>query len=329
MGAMSIGLLTTLIEHGLPIVHAVCDDWLTYVLSQDRWAARFTGTRRRRLAGRLLRPVLGVPTAPPDLAESGVFCFVSELTRQRAVEMAPWSFARSTVVYSGIERSQFWPAPGDRPWSDRLLYVGRFDPRKGIETVLRAMPYLPATTTLVICGLGGADERDRLVRLSQELGLGDRVVFDSAPRDELVARYQAADVFVFPSEWPEPFGLVPVEAMACGTPVVATGLGGSGEFLTDHENCLLFAAGDPLSLAARSTSSATTPVCAPGSGRGECARPKTSTSTTSRTRSRPGTWRPSTASAGNRPIGSDGRAIRTGAKSGRRGAGGHARRDRQ
>jgi SAM-dependent methyltransferase len=56
-------------------------------------------------------------------------------------------------------------------------------------------------------------------------------------------------VFVFPSEWEEPFGLVPIEAMACGTPVVATGTGGSGEFLRDEYNCVLFPPGDPRALA--------------------------------------------------------------------------------
>src|SRR5690606_10838090 len=60
----------------------------------------------------------------------------------------------------------------------------------------------------------------------------------------------SADVCVFPSEWEEPFGLVPLEAMACDTPVVASGVGGSGEFLVDEGNCLLFEPGDPRSLAA-------------------------------------------------------------------------------
>jgi glycosyltransferase involved in cell wall biosynthesis len=57
-------------------------------------------------------------------------------------------------------------------------------------------------------------------------------------------RYGDADVCVFPSEWAEPFGIVPLEAMASGTPVVATGTGGSGEYLVDGDNCVLFQPGD-------------------------------------------------------------------------------------
>ena len=69
-------------------------------------------------------------------------------------------------------------------------------------------------------------------------------------RAELRERYAEADVCLFPTEWPEPFGLVPLEAMACGTPVVATGSGGSGEFLLHGENCLRFPPGDAAALAA-------------------------------------------------------------------------------
>jgi glycosyltransferase involved in cell wall biosynthesis len=75
------------------------------------------------------------------------------------------------------------------------------------------------------------------------------VSFGSCDRAALSARYAAADAVVFPSTWDEPFGLVPVEAMACATPVVASGTGGSAEFLVDRVNCLLFRAGDETALA--------------------------------------------------------------------------------
>jgi SAM-dependent methyltransferase len=80
--------------------------------------------------------------------------------------------------------------------------------------------------------------------------LAERVTFGEVDRQGLRAHYEAADVVVFPVEWEEPFGLVPLEAMASGTPVVATGLGGSGEFLVDGYNCLLVPPGRPEQLAA-------------------------------------------------------------------------------
>jgi glycosyltransferase involved in cell wall biosynthesis len=90
-----------------------------------------------------------------------------------------------------------------------------------------------------------------VVRLIEQIGLAGRVTFAEVPRDELRQRYLDADCLVFPSAWDEPFGLVPVEAMACGTPVVATGTGGSAEFLRDEVNCLLFPARDDEALASR------------------------------------------------------------------------------
>jgi glycosyltransferase involved in cell wall biosynthesis len=89
-----------------------------------------------------------------------------------------------------------------------------------------------------------------LEQLIARLGLGRRVTMTSRPREQLASVYRDADVCVFPSEWPEPFGIVPLEAMACETPVVATGAGGSGEYLLAGRNCLLFRAGEPASLVA-------------------------------------------------------------------------------
>ena len=70
------------------------------------------------------------------------------------------------------------------------------------------------------------------------------------PADRVHEVYASADAILFPVEWPEPWGLVPLEAMSVGRPVVATGTGGSGEYLRDEENCLLFEPGDAEALAA-------------------------------------------------------------------------------
>jgi glycosyltransferase involved in cell wall biosynthesis len=247
MGALSLGLLTTAVERGLPIVYAVCDSWLVYGSTLDRWAKLFNGALWRRALGRLVRRLTGVPTVVPDLSRTGGFCFVSDLTRRRSEEGSPWQmFPISAVVYSGIERSLFArrPASADQAWDWRLLYVGRLDPRKGIETLIRAFARLPGESSLFLFGRDQGGNRRRFESLAADLGVADRVTFGELARHELAAAFAAADVLVFPSEWEEPFGLVPIEAMACGTPVLATGTGGSAEFLRDGENCLLFRAGD-------------------------------------------------------------------------------------
>ena len=279
MVAIPTSLLQLLTESGVPVVYVVCDNWPVYTASTDPWIARFEGGPLRALAGRAVQRATGMPTTRGRFTDRGTFCFVSETTRRSVTDAKPWSYPVSTVVYSGIEPADF-PAPDssrdDACWSrslrsplltpqtparagreatrpssrsPRLLYVGRLDAWKGVDTLLRALARLPTDVTLECFGRGADHERARLRELATTLGVGGRVEFGSLERDELASRYRAADVVVFPSEWPEPFGLVPLEAMACGTPVVASGVGGSGEFLRDGENCVRFRARDERSLA--------------------------------------------------------------------------------
>jgi glycogen(starch) synthase len=248
MGAMSLGLLKTVADLRVPMVFAVCDDWLVYGPRLDAWQRLFL--HRPRLA-RLISLLGGVPTALSDLGDAGAFCFVSDFTRERAEQELAAAFSNATVVYSGIERADFPRRRAVQPsWGWRLLYVGRIDERKGLETLLSALADLPSAATLEIIGRGDPEYVRKLQAIVQDRGLGDRVRFDVVDRAALAERYSRADVCVFPSEWDEPFGLVPVEAMACGTPVVATGTGGSGEFLVDEVNCLRYTPGDAVELAA-------------------------------------------------------------------------------
>ena len=249
MGAMSMGVLTTVVERRIPAVLVVCDNWLVYGPLVDPWARRFS---KRRLLAAAVRRLAGVPTAMADLGRVEAACFVSESVRRTADDNTRWSFRRSTVTYSGLDRTDF-PPPGAgeeaRPWGGQLLYVGRVEERKGVETAVRALAHLPPDHTLEILGPGEARYLAELRRLAESLGVHARVRFDSVGRDALRSRYLAGDAVVFPSEWEEPFGLVPLEAMACGRPVVATGTGGSAEFLADGVNCVLFPAGDSKALA--------------------------------------------------------------------------------
>jgi len=109
--------------------------------------------------------------------------------------------------------------------------------------------------TLRVIGDGDAAELGRLRGRACE-----RVRFEpGVSRRELAAAYAAADAVVFPVEWGEPWGLVPLEAMAVGRPVIATGTGGSAEYLADGHNTALFKPGDADALAARIAELAASP----------------------------------------------------------------------
>ena len=248
MGGLTMTLLETVRRRGLPAVAFVHDDWLAYGPRVDPWTRAFAGPRRRRLAPPAER--LARLPAAVDLAGAASYVFVSEFTRRRALGLDHGLRPeRTSVAPSGIDAGFLDPAP-EQDWAWRLLYVGRLDPRKGIDTALGALASLPGEARLTVAGGGEARERARLAGLASELGVGDRVVL-SGHRDRTALRedYAACDAVVFPVVWDEPWGLVPLEAMARGRPVVATGRGGSGEYLRDGENCLLFEAGDAAGLA--------------------------------------------------------------------------------
>lgn len=246
MGGLSLGLLTRLERKVAPLVLVVADDWLAYGPKFDSWTRQFA--HRPRLA-RLVRRLTGLETVPPDLKEgSSYLAFASEHTRQRAIQWSQWRRADAVVIPWGVSRALFPEQPA-APWSGRLLYVGRLDPRKGIATLLRALALL-SEHTLTFVGTGAASYRSELEQLAVDLGVESRVHWVGlVPTHEVVHHYAKADVCVFPSEWEEPFGLVPLEAMSCGRPVVATGTGGSREYLVDGYNCLLFTPGSAPALA--------------------------------------------------------------------------------
>lgn len=134
-----------------------------------------------------------------------------------------------------------------------VFYVGRFDPRKGIETLVRAVGQSKLRDKeklkLIIGGgsrPGQSDgiERDRIEGIVAELGMNDFTIFPGRLGDDLLpAYYAAADVCVVPSHY-EPFGLVAIEAMASGTPVVASDVGGLQFTVLPEETGLLAAPKD-------------------------------------------------------------------------------------
>lgn len=221
MGGMSLSLIERARRAGLPAAATVVDDWLIYGPRVDAWW-RLLRRRARRLES------------------SCRFLFASHTLRAGARE-AGFDPSRAEVTHPGIDLDLFTHSGREKPdWSWRLLYCGRIDERKGIDTAIEALRHLPPEATLRIVGGGDASHLAQLHALVDRLGLESRVSFERHRRSELPGIYAAADALIFPVRWVEPFGLVPLESMACGTPVVATGRGGSGEYLRDGENCLLF-----------------------------------------------------------------------------------------
>ena len=241
MGGMSLSLIERVRQRGIPAVAFVHDDWLVYGPRVDAWLA--TPPLVRVPAAAALR----IP-ARVDFGRAARYVFVSETTRRHS--LVRHRLPDTGVAHSGIDPAFVDPRPLQE-WRWRLLYVGRIDERKGIATAVAALAQLPEQATLTIVGEDNPDAERELRTQAGALGVADRIRLEGfRRRSELPAAYEATDVVVFPVVWEEPWGLVPLEAMALARPVVATGRGGSGEYLRDGDNALLFEAGDPAALAA-------------------------------------------------------------------------------
>jgi glycogen(starch) synthase len=245
MGGLTLTMLEAVRRRALPAVAFVHDDWLDYGRWSDGWLHLFGG--RKSMAAPLAERVAGMP-ARVDFDGAARYLFVSERTRRHA-QAQGLGLRRTGVAHSGIHADFLEPAP-EGPWRWRVLYVGRLDPRKGVHTAVEVLGLLPEEATLELIGGWDVHEERRLRRLAEARSVEARVRFlGHRDRGEVVKAYARADAVVFPVVWEEPWGLVPLEAMARGRPVVATGRGGSAEYLLDGENCLLFEAGDAPALA--------------------------------------------------------------------------------
>lgn len=156
---------------------------------------------------------------------------------------------RLAIVFNGVDCDEFHPRgreedrrrlarevplPLDRRW---LLFVGGEWWRKGLRYAIQALRYLDERFLLVVVGKG--DERF-FGDYARSLGVSARVRF-LGPRSDMPAVYRAADALVLPTGY-EPFGLVVLEAMACGLPALATPIGGIADYMRDGQNGLFIAA---------------------------------------------------------------------------------------
>ena len=167
------------------------------------------------------------------------------------------------IIPPGVDVRRFRPAPPETPPDletpdDYVFALSRIDSNKGIDYLIRAFELVGRQSDAQLIIGGGSknpkqheiDVKTSLVELVDSLGLGDRVTFTGyVPDDHLDTYYRNARMFVLPSKY-EPFGMTVLEAMACGTPVVATGHGGLRHVLTNRKDSLLVDPSKPEELSA-------------------------------------------------------------------------------
>jgi glycosyltransferase involved in cell wall biosynthesis len=254
MGALADGIAEDWAEAAPDVVHA--HFWMSGVAALD--AARrgpagsgvpvvqtfhALGTVKRRHQGaddtspperRFLEPSLG-------RAADRIIATCSD----EAFELKAMGIDTRTVSIApcGVDLELFsseGPADAKRR-AHRILSVGRLVPRKGVDLVIRSLPHLKdlgfADVELLIVGGGGTGGRDpearRLVELARSQGVAGQVELrGQVPRDAMPGIFRSADA-VACTPWYEPFGIVPLEAMACGIPVVAAAVGGLTDSVVD------------------------------------------------------------------------------------------------
>jgi D-inositol-3-phosphate glycosyltransferase len=196
---------------------------------------------------------------------------LAELTQLRFLYKA--DPLKMVVIPPGVDVGHFYPIPSDeaktyiglRPEHRMILFVGRIEPLKGVDTLLQAMACLDLKDAsrpvhlAIIGGDPGASpeqmtvEMARLQKLCEVLGLDQSVVFlGKRDQDKLPYYYSAAEVLVMPSHY-ESFGMVALEAMACGTPVIASEVGGLAYLVRDGETGFTIPAEEPDTLCEKLT----------------------------------------------------------------------------
>ena len=191
--------------------------------------------------------------------------------RSQLIDLYGADPARITVIPPGVDLARFRPMEqseakhliGIPNWRKNILFAGRIEPLKGIDTLFNALAYsqrhqpqeLRNVCVTIIGGNPWADtledEMARLHQLRAELGLHELVTF-AGSRDQalLPYYYAAAEMVVMPSHY-ESFGMVALESMAMGTPVIASEVGGLAHLVKDGYNGYLVPSQDPAALSAR------------------------------------------------------------------------------
>ncbi|MEV6948935.1 glycosyltransferase [Streptomyces sp. NPDC051172] len=240
-------------SHNVPVVHT------HHSMAMVRYGggADPAGDRDRKLVETRLR-------AEEEVSRQADAVIVSCPAEARDVASAGACRERIRLVPPGVDTTVLRPRPQDEaraalgipPGIPLIVFAGRLEARKGVEDLIHAFALvrdeLPAARLLVVGGgsaWNGSDEIAPVAALAERLGIRGSIRFEgSVPHSEISRYYSAADVTAVPSHY-EPFGLVAIESMACGTPVVATRVGGLASTVGEESVGTLVSVRDPGQLA--------------------------------------------------------------------------------
>lgn len=246
MRGIGKGSLTLLHQAEIPVLYALGDLWVVYErpgppAAWPRWSRLDASRAYRALrtgSGAAVGRAIGAELRPPPIAEKGICAFVSDWLRLRYAE-AGFVPVDGRVIPNGIDLTRF---PGHRGPSlvlSRALFVGRLDASKGVDLAIEAVARVPGTT-LTIMGGGSPTDVGAVEQRIARLGAEDRVkLLGPRPRQEVVSALLEHDVLLMPGRIDEAFGLVYLEAMANGVPVIGTATGGAAEICVNEVNALI------------------------------------------------------------------------------------------
>lgn len=248
---------------------ALRKQWGTPVIQMFHTLGHMKNMVAQRAADK--EPEVRIQVETEIMAQADWLVAANPLERMQMIRLYDADPVKIQVIPCGVNLNLFQPIPpaeararlGLPEDHQMVLFVGRIEPLKGIDTLLRAMALVTRgcpnwQERLCVCIIGGDpadepsvvnDEMDRLKQLRAELGIGELVVFMGAQdQDTLNIHYSAAEMVVTPSHY-ESFGMVALEAMACGTPVIASKVGGLAFTVQDGVTGFLVPEGDPEALA--------------------------------------------------------------------------------
>lgn len=200
------------------------------------------------------------PGSAPGFRFASISTKLREMRRNQTLDalLVGSQFMRDELLMNGFESSRVRivppcvrvpdDPPSSVPTSPEMLYVGQLIRGKGVDLLLDAVAKVPSDIRLTIVGTGNA--RDSLERQAATLGIAERVTFAGwVPNAAIGSFYAAARALVVPSRWPEPFGMIGLEAMYRGRPVIGFAVGGIPDWLENEVTGLLVREADTDGLA--------------------------------------------------------------------------------